>query len=61
MDAGTNALDYHIVAVLSDALWRRRFSSNPAIVGTDITLDGNIYSVIGMPAFAEIFSNYNYA
>ena len=39
------------VAVLSDALWRRRFSSNPAIVGTDITLDGNIYSVIGiMPA-----------
>jgi hypothetical protein len=42
------------VAVLSDALWRRRFSSNPAIVGTDITLDGNIYSVIGiMPATFE--------
>src|SRR5262245_2287242 len=42
------------VAVLSDALWRRRFSSNPDIVGTDITLDGNIYSVIGiMPAAFE--------
>ena len=42
------------VAVLSDALWRRRFSSSPAIVGTEITLDGNIYSVIGiMPATFE--------
>ena len=40
--------------VLSDALWRRRFSSNPAILGNDVTLDGAIYSVAGiMPAAFE--------
>jgi len=36
------------VAILSDALWRRRFGGDRAIVGRQITLDGNSYSVIGV-------------
>ena len=30
----------HRVAILSDALWRRRFGADPAIVGQPITLNG---------------------
>lgn len=36
------------VVVLSDALWRRRFSGDRTIVGRQITLDDNSYSVIGI-------------
>jgi len=36
------------------ALWRRRFASNPAVVGSDVNLDGAIYSIAGiMPAAFE--------
>ena len=34
--------------VLSDRLWRRRFGSNPAVVGQTLTFDGRIYQVIGV-------------
>src|SRR5262249_50222804 len=42
------------VVVLSDSLWRRRFSADPAIVGKAITLNGEPYDVIGVlpPSFA---------
>jgi predicted permease len=36
------------VAVLSDALWRRRFAADPSIVGRVIRLDDNTYTVIGV-------------
>jgi putative ABC transport system permease protein len=36
------------VVILSDALWRRRFASDRAIVGRPITLDGNPSVVIGV-------------
>ncbi|MGC2109334.1 MAG: ABC transporter permease [Candidatus Korobacteraceae bacterium] len=36
------------VAILSDGLWRRRFAGDPAIVGRQITLDGDLYTVIGV-------------
>jgi len=36
------------VVVLSDALWRRRFARDPAIVGRAITLDDNAYVVVGV-------------
>jgi len=36
------------VTILSDGLWRRRFGGDAAIIGHDITLDGNLYTVIGV-------------
>lgn len=38
------------VVVLSDALWRRRFNADPAIVGRSISVDGNPYEVVGVLA-----------
>jgi predicted permease len=36
------------VVVVSNALWQRRFGSDPALVGRSITLDGNNYTVVGI-------------
>jgi hypothetical protein len=36
------------VAVLSHALWTRRFGGDPAIVGKSISLSGDLYTVIGI-------------
>jgi putative ABC transport system permease protein len=42
------------VAVISDALWRTRFGSDPRILGKRIRLDGKDYTVVGvMPAGFE--------
>lgn len=43
------------VVVLSDAFWRRRFSSDRAIVGRDIRLDGRRVTVVGVmpPGFDD--------
>ena len=42
------------VAVLADALWRRRFAADPSIVGRLVRLDDTPYTVIGvMPAGFE--------
>jgi len=38
----------HRQVVLSDALWKRRFGSDPNIVGTSVTLDGLPYTIIGI-------------
>jgi predicted permease len=38
--------------VLMDSVWRRRFSADPAIVGSQIWLDAKLYTVIGvMPSW----------
>src|SRR4030095_7115479 len=34
--------------VLSDGLWKRRFATDPRIVGKTIALDGNAYTIIGV-------------
>ena len=41
------------VVVVSDGLWRRRFSSDPQLIGQTLTLDGASYTVIGImpPSF----------
>ncbi len=43
------------VAVLGEDVWRARFAADPAVVGRAITLDGGLYTVIGvtqrLPAF----------
>ena len=36
------------VVVVSNALWRRRFGSDPSLVGKPITLDGKNYTVVGV-------------
>jgi hypothetical protein len=38
---------YH-VAILSHQLWRRRFSSDPGLIGRSIMLNGESYQVIGI-------------
>jgi hypothetical protein len=38
----------HRVVVLSDALWRRRFGRDPAIIGRTIRLDDGAYEVAGI-------------
>ena len=40
------------VAVLGEDVWRARFAADPAVVGRAITLDGGIYTVIGVTAAA---------
>jgi len=42
------------VVILSDALWRRRFDGDRAIIGRAVTLDDQLYTVIGvMPSGFE--------
>lgn len=42
------------LAIIGDALWRRRFGSDNAIVGRQVRLDDNSYTVIGvMPSAFE--------
>ena len=36
------------VAILSDALWRRRFGADPQIIGRKIMLDGKPHEVVGV-------------
>jgi predicted permease len=41
----------HLVAVLSDAFWRRQFNADPGVVGRPVNLNGRAYTIIGiMPA-----------
>lgn len=47
------------VVILSDALWRRRFGGDRAILGRTITLDDDGYSVIGVmpPGFDNVVAS----
>ena len=36
------------VVVLSEAFWRTRFAADPAVVGRDLRLDGESYTVVGV-------------
>src|SRR5215208_1008130 len=36
------------VAVLGHGLWRRRFGGDPAVVGRQVTLDGQAFTVVGV-------------
>jgi putative ABC transport system permease protein len=38
------------VAIISNSLWRDRFSSDPSMVGRPITIDGESYTVVGIAA-----------
>ena len=45
------------VAVISEALWRRRFAGSPGVVGSSAQIDGEPYTIVGVaPAgFTEIW------
>ena len=36
------------VAILSDGIWKRKFGSSREVLGTSITLNGKVYTVIGV-------------
>jgi putative ABC transport system permease protein len=38
----------HRVLVLSDRLWRARFTASPSVIGQSVELNGNAYTVIGV-------------
>ena len=50
---GENQPGRNRVVVLSDALWKRRFGGDRAIVGREMVLDGEPFTVVGVmpPAF----------
>jgi len=46
------------VALISEALWRRRFGADPAIVGQSAMVNGTGYTVIGIaPAALTTLTN----
>jgi len=38
----------HHVAVLSQVLWRRQFHADPGIIGTAVSLNGRVYTIVGV-------------
>jgi putative ABC transport system permease protein len=47
-DPSDDQLNGPKVAIISDGLWKRRFGGDSTIVGHQITLDDNLYTVIGV-------------
>ncbi len=48
-----DALGFATAAVISDGLWRRGFGADPNILGRDLRLDNDLYTVVGVlpPSF----------
>jgi putative ABC transport system permease protein len=36
------------VVILSEALWKRRYGGDPSVLGRGVTLDGKVYTVVGV-------------
>ena len=52
--ASDDQLNGPTAAIISDALWRRRFGGDSAIVGSQVRLDDNSYTIVGvMPTAFE--------
>lgn len=47
-DTSDDRADANATVILTWTLWRRRFGGEPAILGKDILLDGEAYTVIGI-------------
>jgi predicted permease len=46
------------VVILSNSLWRRRYSGNPSAVGRDLEIDGIPYRIVGvMPPLGDFTAN----
>jgi len=48
----------HRVAVLGNGVWRRRFGADPSVVGRTLTLDGEVYTVVGVAPPGLDFPNH---
>jgi len=49
----------HRVVILGDGFWKRRYASDPRVVGMQVTVNGEPYDVIGvMPESFEFVSGY---
>lgn len=46
----------HPVAVIADTLWRRRFNSDPGVIGQQISVNGRPFSIVGVapPGFVGV-------
>jgi putative ABC transport system permease protein len=57
-DAADDRPGAPLVAVISAALWKRRFEADPTVVGRPILLDDSEYTVIGVmpPAFENLLA-----
>ena len=51
------------VALIADSLWRRRFGGDPAVLGSDLRLDGRPHRIVGVmkpgfafPEYAEVWT-----
>ena len=51
----------HRVVVISDALWKRRFGADPAVVGRTLRLNGEPYEVIGVMPRSFRFTHAGHA
>lgn len=57
MDPSEAAPSTGDVAVLTEGLWRKRFSADPRVLGTTIRLSDKLYTVIGVAASMPAFSD----
>ena len=46
------------VAIISDALWRRHFAARADVIGEEITLNGEVYNIVGVSP--SIFESMGY-
>jgi putative ABC transport system permease protein len=59
---GEDQPGHNHVAVLSYNLWKNRFGSNPNVIGNNLTLDGESYTIVGVaprvayPAWIQFWS-----
>jgi predicted permease len=44
------------VVILSNGFWKRRFGSDPSVVGTSLTLNGNTCTIVGVMAADFVFN-----
>ena len=44
------------VVILSNGFWKRRFGSDPSVVGKSLTLNGNTFTIVGVMAADFVFN-----
>jgi predicted permease len=44
------------VVILSNGFWKRRFGSDPSVVGKSLTLNGNTFTIVGVMASDFVFN-----